>query len=300
MSRGLFCALLMSVLAGCFSGRPPGPQTGTDRQWYEQMRAGREAFAAADVDTAADAFAAALERARLRAAGSEIAPAAYNLAAVSLARGQLERAAALLDEADLDAAPDSALAVDIARMRARITWLRGDATTAAAELDRLLGRKGLDAARRLMILLQRGLVACQAGEMGPAREALAAWQNTPEQQSLPGRADALALRGCVALAEHQPERAAELWLEESDLRRQAGQYRRMVAALEQAADAFARAGSRQQAARQLYRAGLSLVSQGQTDSARVLLLRARVEATAAGDASLGQRIDKVLDGMKQP
>ena len=284
--RLCFRLLLVLLLSAC-AGSPAGvSQTAAqDRQWLNSMQAGRDAFDQGHYQLAERLFARALERGRQMDRASQIADAAFNLAAAQIQLGDFAAAHSALQEAKGENARQGATTSEILLLEARVARLQADRQQSRAVLEQLqrqLPESEFDL--RSQALLLSGLLACEAGDLALAmqEQALAVGLLASDSDRYPlAAASRTELQGCIKLLQQQPLAAAGAFDRQSELLQQAQQYRQMVTALHRGGLAYAAAGDNQQAAERLFRAARSAFSQKRPREAHMLLEKAASAARAA-------------------
>ncbi|RME96680.1 MAG: tetratricopeptide repeat protein [Verrucomicrobia bacterium] len=279
------------LLAGCAGPSWENQAPPARRQIDRLARLARAAWNQGNLAQADTLFAQCLRQARALDEPEAVANAAYNLAAVRIARGRLPEARPLLDEAAHAARRAGQPAADIRLLQARLALAEGRWEEARRRLDALPGA-ALEPAEQLQATLLRGELACQTGALDEAERELQTARSTPApiqgQPLLAAGVERLA--GRLALAKGRAVEAAEAFDRETDLCRAAGAPAMVAEALGRAAEAWKQAGRPAAAADRACRAAHSHLAQGNLPAARRWLEQARTWAAEAQDPELDRRV----------
>jgi tetratricopeptide (TPR) repeat protein len=277
-----------------------------DRELERRVETAAAAYRLGDVAKAAEFYTAALRRAREMDHGPEIGRAAYNLAVCLAGLGWSGQARAMIREARAElggTGREAALACLVEGRVARQQGLPDEAEQLADAGLRALGSLR-EPAVRLQLRLLRVDVACDAGDVARARQALEAAGEASRQTTDPlARAEAEGVMARVATLENRSDRAAAHHDARAAHLQRAGSYRDMAAALEAAAAGHEKAGSAREAAERYFRCARCYAASGLAERARAALDHAIPLAERAGDETLRRRaadLREELAGSSRP
>ncbi|MCE9613067.1 MAG: hypothetical protein K8T26_02250 [Lentisphaerae bacterium] len=282
---------LMVILAAGCSTRAP---VAVDARTAQLASSGRAAYDRGATLQAARFYELAMQRARARDDGPEIARSGYNLAACQLSLGRPAEARVTLREAlaefgrwRMDSQPALLLA-------ARAAQAAGQGDEARRALDLAFAASKSDA-QRVEVWLARGECAADGGDQAGAAAALQAADGLRKQDqghaldaahaSLSGRVAMLA--GNATQATSDFDAAADAW-------QRAGQPRPMAEALGRAGEASLQAQDAGGAVDRFYRAARSLQAQGDPVGALTLVERGLAANAQAANPELQELLSDLL------
>lgn len=285
--RGLLLALLVGLTVSCAAPSPAPRAPTAENQVTQTFAVARRAYEQGDFAQAQTLYRQALTRARAIDSAALAADAAYNLAVSEIALQNYGAADKHLQEAGYDAARASTDTTEPLLLRAKVAYLRGRLPDALALANQLLASAATPTLRRQALLL-RGQIHAESGDLATARGDLRA-ATEPDASGAVDitsamAADAKKLEGTIALRDGDSLGAAQRFVAEADLLRQALRYRDMAHAHARAADAYLIAGHAAQAAERFFLAARSLDGLGDAGSAKAYLESSLAAAEQAGDA----------------
>ncbi|GAB4372149.1 MAG: hypothetical protein Kow00128_20670 [Deltaproteobacteria bacterium] len=284
--------LLGALLLLSCGGSGPRPEAGAsaDAEWIRAMKAGRSAFSRGDLDPAVRFFETALSRGRAMDDPAAIVDAAYNLAAVRMARGEYPAARRLLRDAEAESARTGGPPGDLLLLLARTAWRMDDPGEALRLTDRLIGSSGTSGGNLVrQALLLRGRIACERGDGERARAELAKADETGGGPDPATQAFRSGLSGCILRLSGDAAVAASEFDREAERFREAGLYRNMGDALSRAGAAWSGAVRPSEAADRWFRAARAFFALGDLPRANDLAKRSLAAATRAKNPSLAER-----------
>lgn len=223
---------------------------------------------------------------------------AYNLATILFALGEYDRAREAVQEARDEFPGDGAGTTDAWLLEARIAHRQGLLDEANALADESLASLKNQKQRRyfLELYLLKAQVATERRDALEARTLLdVALTYYRESQPRPLRARVSEVKGQVLLLEERPGDAGQEFDFEANLLRSSGRYPGMAMALVRAGGAYEKGGLLQAAADRYYRAGRSMLAQGNAEGAIKIAEKAGAAATDAGDEKLANKARALLD-----
>jgi tetratricopeptide (TPR) repeat protein len=253
------------------------------------------AFALGACQAAAAYYGKALNRARAADQAEAIGSYAYDMAVCLIARGDLEQAGDLLEEATVELERAGVPLADVFLVQAQLAWHRGvggDAqslTHAVAAARRVLDdpRAQPTAAQRAQAALLFGEIACQQGDSAEVATQLMAARTLAGAEPTPGlRAGLDRVAGCLALSQGRSEAAGQHFDDEAGWLRQSRRYADMARALRRAGLAYRQAGLLKAATERYYRAARSWLGQGRINDAEQDVAVARTVAGQLRDTQL--------------
>ena len=297
----LGCYLLSLLLAACST--PPAPLRPTDPEIAAAAKRGHRAFHGGRYEAAAEAYTAALQRARMLNEKAGSADSAYNLAACLFALGRCDAARSVLREAKADFASGDPGLADALLLEGAIARQQGRRDEALALADQALALKasGADAAAKILqARLLRAETQCDAGDGAAARSDLAAAQQAVRDvQTPPGLlAQIAAAEGRILGLEKKPAEAAERYDAAAEQYRRGAQPREVAAMLTLAGRCLEEAGTPAAAADRYYRAARSLYAQDDFTAAVKMLDSALAMAEKANDPDVKARAGDLLGEIK--
>ena len=275
---------------GCASQRSARETDSGDARLARTTHLARAAWDKGSLAQAETLFRQAHRRARELDDAAGLGDAAYNLAAVLIARERLSEASPLLDESLAALERANRPTVDVLLVKAKVAIAEQRPDLALDWLDQVNQAPALLPAQRAQAALLRGEIAQRAKNVEEARRQL----TEARKQSVPGNPMLAAgiekLSGAVALMEGDAAKAALAFDREAELCRHARNPRAMAQALARAGDAFVQAGNPDAGADRLYRAARSCLAQGDVPAARSLIDRGAELAARSQDESLQSRL----------
>ena len=293
----IFVALL---LAACST---PGPQRPTDPDIAAAAKRGQRAFRGGRYEAAAEAYAAALHRARMLNEKTGAADSAYNLAACLVALNRFEEARAALRETRSELAPGDPGLADVLLLEGAIARGQGRRDDALALADQVLALKMPEpggAARKLQAHLLRAETGCDGGEAAwEYSDLAAAMRAASDERTPPGlRAAAFAADGRILRMQRDWTAAAARYDAAAEQYRRAARPRDVAEMLALAGRCFEEAGAPAAAADRYYRAARSFYAQNDFAMAVKTLDSAFAMAEKANDPELKSRSEDLLREVK--
>lgn len=236
----------------------------------------QSAFARGACQVAATYYGKALNRARAADQAEAIGSYAYDMAICLIARGDLDQANDLLEEATVELDRAGVPLADVFLVQAQLAWHRsvsGDAqslTRAVTAARRVLDdpRAQPTAAQRAQVALLFGEIACQRGDSVEAATQLTAARALAGAEPTPGlRAGLDRVAGCLALSQGRSAAAGRHFDDEAEWLRQSRRHADMARALRRAGSAYRQADLLKAAAERYYRAARSWLGQGRLNDA---------------------------------
>ena len=299
--QGTHAKMLFLIFPLLFSGcaTPPPPGRATDLEVAAAAVRGRRAFAHGRFLLAAEAYAAALGRARMLNDAVGIGDSAYNLAACRAALREYDKARELLREAQTELAKAGGEGLAAAwLLEARIAREQGKRDEAAS-----LARKAIDAeaAERdnpelsAQIRLLRAALALDVGDIPESRRELALAGNAMRNVKDPlVNAEFAAVEGRLRAMEKTPALAAAAFERAAALYGKGSQPARMAEALTHAGENYEACGYFALAADRYYVAARSLFACGAAAQALKRIDSAFAAARKAGDDELRTRTENLF------
>lgn len=288
---------LILLGGGCRSPRAPAavePPV-ADEAWQRASRLGGQAYRSGDWVRAREHYRAALDIGRAAADAAATGLAAYHLAAADAALGDMDRAAAGLEEAEYELARAGMALGGVRLLRARLALAGGDAPAARAEAASLADDPSQAPAIRASATL---LLARCARSQGDVEAALAMAEQAEDEAlrigAVEGAADAAVLAGEILHGLGRPAEAANRWAVAADHYRTGGRHRAMAKALGEAARAWHDAADPERAMAAAYQAGRSLAALNDADSASPWLRTGLQWAQQAGAQDWAARFRAAL------
>lgn len=287
---------LCSFLAACST---PAPARPTDPAIAAAAKRGQSAFRSGRYGAGAEAYAAALARARMLNEKTGSVDSAYNLAACFAALGRFEEARAALREARSDMATGDAGMADALLLEGVIARKQGRRDEALALAKEVLAMKLPEpggAARTLQAHLLSQETHCDAGDVAAEHPSLLAVAKAAGDGKLaPGlRADAGAVIGRILRLQGSPAAAAERYDAAAEQYRRAVRPRDIAATLALAGACLEEAGSPSAAADRYYRAARSFHAQNEYAEAVRMLHAVFGQAEKTGDLVTKARAEDLL------
>ncbi|MFC1652906.1 hypothetical protein ACFL3F_04215 [Planctomycetota bacterium] len=190
----------------------------------------------------------------------EIGNAAYNLTLCHIVLGQLDQARISLAEAKTAFERNGSLPADILLLEATVAQRQGRLEQALSLADEVLAVSS-DLNHGVQVALLKGTIACDQND--PTRATIALVEADKHRLS---NAPLLAARerlvGKILLLEKNPVAAAAAFDRAAALFQEAKHYRDMALTLQQAGEAYRKAGDTPRAEDRLFRAKRSLAAQG--------------------------------------
>ncbi|MEX2215543.1 MAG: hypothetical protein WD768_15525 [Phycisphaeraceae bacterium] len=288
-----------TALAGCAS-RAVAPRP-VDAGYQGYVNTARNAFKQGNLQQASTFYDRSLMRARTIDHPAAIADAAYNLSICLMALGELERAAALLDEAEAELTRDKSSFAHVLIAQSQLARRRQDYDAVGTITDRLLSRSAAETSgiQRFQAFVIRSHVACDRQRLAQASAELQsakAIAGSLNDDAL--LAEAAGLEARIESLSGRPATAAEYYLKQAALLQRARLYFEMSTAQEQAGQSFKRAGQHGNAATLFFRSARSFLGQGQHERAAKILTDAATSANADGNAEWLHRIEALQVELK--
>jgi tetratricopeptide (TPR) repeat protein len=258
--RRFFIALALLTLLGCATS-PTSTAPPKDKELARTSNLARAAFEDGATAKAIGFYSKALGRAHAMDDATEIGNAAYNLALCHTILGQLDQASASLAEAKAAFKRSGSNPVDVLLLEATIAQRQGKLEQALSLADQVLSASP-DESHRFQVALLKGTVACGQDDPASARTSLVE-ADTHHVANAPLLAARERLAGNIFLLERKPAEAAAAFDHAAVLFQEAKHYRDMALALQQAGEAYQKAGDTQLAEDRLSRAKRSLAAQGE-------------------------------------
>jgi tetratricopeptide (TPR) repeat protein len=255
--RRSFFAMVLLMQVGCTTSSNTAPK---DQELSRTGNLARAAFEDGASVQAIVLYGKALNRARAMDDAMEIGNAAYNLTLCHIVLGQLEPARILLAEAKAAFERNGSLPADVLLLEATLAQRQGRLEQALSLADKVLSVSS-DRNHSVQVALLKGTIACDQNDPAGARIALVE-ADKHRLSNAPLLAARERLAGNILLQEDNPVKAAAAFDRAAALFQEAKHYRDMALTLQQAGEAYRKAGDTPRAEDRLFRAQRSLAAQG--------------------------------------
>lgn len=300
MWRYLLLSITVVVLIqGCASTPETTVAPTVDVELEAAKRMARFAFDNGDFEQAENIYRRALERAYVRNDTADILDGRYNLAVCLMALEAYPEAIQLVQQAKVDLVADNEkIPADLLLLDATLLF-RSDQLQAALKTTDTILQRGheISPVMRAKTHFLRGLIFDRRNDL-PALDESIRSMGVPQIETL--KSDLFELRGRLAMAEKDWDRAVLLLDEASRLRRQDLDYRRMVISQALAAKAIENEGKKEAAASRYLQAGRSAALNGDRTNARIWLTRAALLFDGLGNETAAAESRSLLDDIEAP